>query len=146
MTWEEKAEKAFSIASEMGLPSYGTDSLSAEQVTQKQLTGAHRLQASQKHGRLHLQDLENGISGQHENQGVSHKNLYYQLLTKFRSGNPRPVFPHGNNPLALRSGFQLTWELSSSLGHGPHQLPARAGTCICGQLASQSAMICAIQV
>lgn len=126
--WEEKAEKAFSTASEMGLPFYGTDSLSAEQGVQKQPTGAHRLQSSQKHGRLRLQDLENGISGQHKNQGVSHKNLYYQLLTTFSSGNPGPVFPHGNNPLALRSGFQLTWGLCSSLGHGPHQLPARAGT------------------
>lgn len=66
MMWEEEAEKAFRIAPVMGLPSCGTDSLSAAHVAQKQPTGAHRLQSSQKNGVLYLQVLENGISCQHK--------------------------------------------------------------------------------
>ena len=101
-------EQAFHIASVMGLPSYSTDSFSAEHVAQKQPARAHRLQSSQKHV-LYLQVLENGIHCQHKNQGISHRNLCSWLLTKFSSGNPGSVFSHGKNQLVWGGAPCLDW-------------------------------------
>lgn len=103
------------------------------------------MQSSQKQGVSYLQVLENGIHCLRKNQEVAHKNPCYQLLTKFRSGNPGPVLPHSTNQLASRRGCLLRWGLHASLGHSPCPLPGPGRAGLRGQLVHQRAMLCAMQ-
>lgn len=76
---------------------------------------------------------------------MAHKNLYYWLLKKFRSGNPGSVWPHGNNQPPLRSGRLLAQGLLASLGHRPCLLPGPSSARLYGQLTSKRAILCAMQ-
>lgn len=100
--WKKNAEEALHPASVMASPSDSTDSFNAEHAARHQPTGVHRLQSSYQHGALYLQVLENGIVA-----NIKIKRVLIKICIKFRSGNPGPVSPRGNNQLSSRRGSCL---------------------------------------
>lgn len=145
MMWNEEAERAFRIASLTGhclivqtQLKLNTQPGNNRKSPQTSITPKHM---------SYLQVSESGIRCQHKNQTVSYKNLCYQLLTKFSSGNPGSILTHGKNQVVQGGTLYLDritflpWSQSPSTSC---MVPAE--TSVCDQLDYQRAMTCVIQV